>query len=242
MSHVPKGWLSASLSAICSKIVDGSHNPPKASEHGLPMLSARNIKNNQINFDDFRFISEEDFAFEHKRTNVEIGDVLLTIVGTIGRTAVVPDNTKPFALQRSVAVLKPMLVNPKYVSFALETPALQKFLQENSKGTAQKGIYLATLGQVEIPLAPLNEQTRIVEKLEELLSDLDAGVTELNTAQKKLTQYQQALLKTAVVGGLTTVWRAKNANRATPIESGAQLLDRILTKRRHLCPVAVLNG
>jgi type I restriction enzyme S subunit len=74
----------------------------------------------------------------------------------------------------------------------------------------------------------LVEQTRIVAKLEELLSDLDAGVAELKAAQKKLAQYRQSLLKAAVEGALTAEWRAKN----TPTETGAQLLERILTERR----------
>ena len=77
-------------------------------------------------------------------------------------------------------------------------------------------------------LAPFKEQTRIVAKLEELLSDLDAGVVELRAAQKKLAQYRQSLLKAAVDGSLTAEWRKNNP----PTETGAELLERIL-KERH---------
>ncbi len=77
-------------------------------------------------------------------------------------------------------------------------------------------------------LPPAAEQTRIVAKLEELLSDLDAGVAELKVAQKKLARYRQSLLKAAVEGTLTAAWRAQH----TPTETGAQLLKRILTERR----------
>ena len=110
----PNGWKQAPLSEVCSRIADGSHNPPKATDTGFPMLSARNIQERRINFDDFRFISEEDFTTEHARTDIATGDVLLTIVGTIGRTAVVKEGIEPFALQRSVAVLKPQAVDSKY--------------------------------------------------------------------------------------------------------------------------------
>ena len=84
------------------------------------------------------------------------------------------------------------------------------------------------LGKFSIGLPPRAEQTRIVAKLEELLSDLDAGVAELKAAQKKLAQYRQSLLKAAVEGALTAEWRTRN----TPLETGAQLLKRILTERR----------
>ena len=95
-------------------------------------------------------------------------------------------------------------------------------------GSAQPQITRASLRTVNFPLAPRAEQTRIVTKLEELLTDLDTGVAELKTAQKKLAQYRQSLLKAAVEGALTAQWRENNP--AT--ESGAQLLERILQERR----------
>lgn len=80
-----------------------------------------------------------------------------------------------------------------------------------------------------LDLPPIAEQVRIVEKLEELLSDLETGVSELKAAQKKLAQYRQSLLKAAVEGALTAKWRANNK----PTETGAQLLKRILQERRN---------
>lgn len=228
MSELPQGWISAKISDVCLRVVDGSHNPPKSSEVGYPMLSARNVIDHQIVFDDFRLISKSDFEIEHARTEVAAGDVLLTIVGTIGRTAVVPEGQKPFALQRSVAVLKPENVNSRYLAYALNDPTFQQWLLDNAKGTAQKGVYLKVLGSAVIPMAPAHEQTRIVEKLEELISDLDAGVAELKAARKKLGQYRQSLLKAAVEGALTADWRKQHP----PMESGEQLLQRILKERR----------
>ena len=180
MSGIPIGWQLVGLGELCERIVDGSHNPPKASAVGKPMLSARNIDDFTINFDDYRLISDVDFDLEHSRTRIASGDVLLTIVGTIGRTAVVPEKTQEFALQRSVAVLKLLDVeSARYVAHAISAPETQQWLQDKAKGTAQKGVYLKTLSTLPIKVAPAAEQTRIVAKLEELLSDLDAGVAEL---------------------------------------------------------------
>lgn len=228
MRSIPPSWVSASLIEFCARLVDGSHNPPKAVGVGKPMLSARNINDFQILFDDYRLITNADFDVEHRRTRIESGDVLITIVGTIGRTAVVPIGSPPFALQRSVAVIKPRRIDARYLAYALNTNDMQSWLADNAKGTAQKGVYLKTLGTACVPIAPLAEQSRIVAKLDELLSDLDAGVAELKAAQRKLALYRQSLLKAAVEGALTADWRARNPST----ETGAQLLERILQQRR----------
>jgi len=94
----------------------------------------------------------------------------------------------------------------------------------------------AAMKQIPLFVAPAAEQTRIVGKLEELLSDLDVGVAELKAAQKKLGQYRQSLLKAAVEGALTAEWRAAQhagrTGKTAPFESGAALLARILSERR----------
>lgn len=88
------------------------------------------------------------------------------------------------------------------------------------------------LGRFSVDLPPRAEQTRIVAKLEDLLSDLDTGVAELKAAQKKLQQYRQSLLKAAVEGALTASWREAQRKLDAPTETGDQLLQRILSERR----------
>ncbi|WP_426663983.1 restriction endonuclease subunit S [Rhodanobacter aciditrophus] len=99
-------------------------------------------------------------------------------------------------------------------------------------GSAQPFVVVSKSLARKFALPPRHEQTRIVEKLEELLSDLDAGVAELKAAQRKLAQYRQSLLKAAVEGALTADWRAARARSGEPQETGADLLQRILTERR----------
>nr|WP_236651166.1 restriction endonuclease subunit S [Aquabacterium fontiphilum] len=100
------------------------------------------------------------------------------------------------------------------------------------KSTAIPSLSRDDLYNELVPVAPELEQGRVLEKLEELLSDLDAGEAELKAAQKKLTQYRQSLLKAAVEGALTAPWREQQRAQHPPAESGAQLLQRILTERR----------
>ena len=171
--HLPDGWDWASLREIALSISDGSHNPPPDNGSGIPLLSAANINDNSILMNEIsRWITNEEWKIENQRTNIEVGDVLLTIVGSIGRSAVV-QNSNHFALQRSVAVIKPCLINPLYLMHIVQSPQIQKWLTDNSKGTAQKGIYLNALSLMIIPIPPLAEQARIVEKIHIAYKQLD---------------------------------------------------------------------
>ena len=171
--HLPDSWDWASLREIALSISDGSHNPPPDNGSGIPLLSAANINDNSILMNEIsRCITNKEWKIENQRTNIEVGDVLLTIVGSIGRSAVV-QNSNHFALQRSVAVIKPCLINPLYLMHIVQSPQIQKWLTDNSKGTAQKGIYLNALSLMIIPIPPLAEQARIVEQIHIAYKQLD---------------------------------------------------------------------
>ncbi|MCI5207850.1 MAG: restriction endonuclease [Candidatus Electrothrix sp. ATG2] len=227
-TNSPKGWSNALLSDVSQKLVDGSHNPPKKKDYGLPMLSAINVVRNQISYEPCRLITEEEFNAEDQRTQIQGGDVLLTIVGAIGRVAVVAKTHKPFTLQRSVAVITPIQIDSKFLMYQLESPASAKYFKENARGTAQKGVYLKTLSQLPLRIPPLSEQYRITNKIEELFSELDNGIESLKTAREQLKVYRQALLKHAFEGKLTEQWRKDNADK---LETADQLLERIKQER-----------
>lgn len=111
---------------------------------------------------------------------------------------------------------------------ALALPGYLMAINANTPSVTVKHLSSKTIGEIGLPLPPRKEQTRIVDKLEEILTGLEAGLAELKAAQKKLAQYRQSLLKAAVEGALTAEWRANNK----PAETGAQLLERILQERR----------
>lgn len=138
---------------ICTSVTDGSHNPPQGIEKSeYMMLSSKNIFDDEITFDEPRFLSEKDFEREHKRTKIAVGDVLLTIVGTVGRTAVVDEDMPAFALQRSVAVLHPKndVCLPRFLMYALR--GKRTYIANRAKGVAQKGIYLKEVSDIDLSL------------------------------------------------------------------------------------------
>ena len=158
---------------ICIDISDGSHNPPKGIEHSeYMMLSSKNIFDDKITYAEPRYLTEDEFCVENKRTKISKGDVLMTIVGTVGRTAVVGENQR-FTLQRSVAVLRPNqeICASRYLMYALQ--GKRKYIESEAKGVAQKGIYLGQVADLDIPLTDLDRQEKIVENLDCVKSIVD---------------------------------------------------------------------
>ena len=174
-----EGWEIKKLGEVCIRLTDGSHNPPKGIQHSnYVMLSSQNIFNDKVIYDDVRFLQEADFLREDKRTCVQEGDILLTIVGTIGRCAVFT-GSKNVTLQRSVAVLRPQEnVLSRYLMYCLI--GKNASLNEEAHGIAQKGIYLKQLSQVIIPIPSIAEQEKIVAEL-----DCLSGIIEKKKQQLK---------------------------------------------------------
>lgn len=172
--YIPATWRWAPLEHVALQITDGSHNPPQDSGFGYPMLSSQNVLEGEIDFTNpSRYLSDADFEIENKRTQVKPGDVLLTIVASLGRSSVVPAGAPKFAMQRSVAKIRSPM-NAAYLSLFFRSPLARTYYDEHGKGTAQKGIYLGKLAEMPIPVAPLIEQTRIVARVEELMQLCDA--------------------------------------------------------------------
>ena len=159
----------ARLGEVCTKITDGSHNPPQGvSNSEYLMLSSKNIYDDEITLDDPRFLSAENYATENKRTQISTGDILLTIVGTVGRAAVVSDSIKNICLQRSVAVIKPKsgIIDSRFLMYQLQS--MRTHLEKEARGVAQKGIYLKQVENLQIKVPSLDEQLGVVNKLDKV--------------------------------------------------------------------------
>lgn len=177
---------------ICAGISDGSHNPPQSVEvSDCLMLSSKNVFDDEITFDDPRYLLPVDFEQEDKRTKIKPGDVLLTIVGTVGRTAVVSETMPSFTVQRSVAVLHPKveICNSRYLMYALQ--GKRGYIENHAKGVAQKGIYLKEVAIINLRVPSLKEQISIVECLDK--------VTALIRVRKQEIQKFDELIKARFV-------------------------------------------
>lgn len=164
-----RGWNMEKLSSICVSISDGSHNPPKGGKKSdYLMLSSKNIKDGVLSLEEPRYLSKDEFSLENKRTNVKKGDILLTIVGTIGRCCLF-DSSKNIVFQRSVAILKPNdTTNNLFLMYQMIM--LRMVFENEAKGVAQKGIYLRQLGNIMVIVPPKGLQDSFAQKIQAIES------------------------------------------------------------------------
>ena len=147
------------MNDLCSIITDGTHQPPKFQSEGIPFIFVSNLANNVVTYNAEKFISEETYNDLIKRTPIEVGDILLTTVGSYGHPAVVVEERK-FLFQRHIAYLKPKhdLVNSFYLHSALLAPDGQRQIEEKVKGIAQKTLNLSEIRKIMIPIPSIEAQ------------------------------------------------------------------------------------
>ena len=171
--EIPDSWEWTRLKHICTKLVDGDHNPPVgiSNKTDFLMLSSRNINNNTlVDLDKVRYLTQDVFNKENERTNAEKGDILFTSVGTLGRSCIF-DGSHNVCFQRSVSVLRTMIFN-RYLKYFLDNPHTQDYIFSHATGTAQKGFYLNQLADVLVSIPPYCEQQRIVNKIEMIFNEI----------------------------------------------------------------------
>ena len=156
-------WEQRKLNEVLSFLKDGTHGTHADDENGPLLLSAKNIKNGKIICDETdRRISEEEYEKIHTNFSLEVGDVLLTIVGSIGETAILKDCSS-ITFQRSVAFLRPNgTITSDFLYSEIQTQKFQNELDSRKSTSAQPGIYLGDLSKVPIVFTTnLDEQTKI---------------------------------------------------------------------------------
>ena len=220
-----KGWQKQWLTAVTVKITDGSHNPPKGvAESDYLMLSSKNVFDDDLHYADPRYLTAEQYQQENKRTGVVPDDVLLTIVGTIGRSAVVPTDAPRITLQRSVAVIRPnrQFIEPRFLMYSFIERCAE--LNEQARGVAQKGIYLESLRELELMLPPLPEQQRIVGILDEAFE----GIASAKANAEKNLQNARALFESHLQSVFTQRgegWVKKRLGDVFAIGSSKRILE-----------------
>ena len=201
-SVIPDGWFLKSLDEISIFIKDGTHGTHERLNEGIPLLSAKNISSDgHINCDSGdSLISEIDYQKIHAKYAIEKDDLLLTVVGTLGRTALVPEGFLKFTLQRSVAVIRldAKTIHPELCYQYLRGDDFQRQLSLRSNSTAQAGVYLGELARISVPIPPLPEQKKIAS----ILTSVDEVIENTQKQIDKLQDLKKATMNELLTKGI----------------------------------------
>jgi type I restriction enzyme, S subunit len=217
-------WELVTIEDLSRKITDGEHLRPKIQDKGIPFLSAKNVRDNGVDFEDALFVSNSDAEKFRKRCDPEREDLLIVSRGaTVGRSCIVGTDQQ-FCLLGSVILIKPhSQITPKFFSYALKSPQIKKGLIGLSGSTAQQAIYLRDIKNLKIPLPSLKEQDLIVNLLEGYISSKEN--TELEVA--KVFNFCSSLRRST----LNKAFQGKLVPQDPSDEPASKLLERIKTER-----------
>ena len=154
---------------VCSIITDGTHQPPDFKNIGIPFIFVSNIAGDKLTYNVEKYIDQDTYDELIKRTPIEVGDVLLSTVGSYGHAAVVKENKK-FLFQRHIAYLKPKseLINSDYLHGAILSPNVQEQIERAIKGIAQKTLNLSEVKKLVIPLPSMEKQNQFASFVQEV--------------------------------------------------------------------------
>lgn len=220
--ELPKGWVWASI----GEILDPSPEKvdPSKLQQNLPYIGLEHIDKNtgrllsignsiEVRSTKTKFYSED---LLYGKLRPYLNKVHVPIFEGICSTDI-------------LVFSKNKYISSRYIAFRFLAKDFVRFANQNVSGVQHPRIDFKTLSRFKIPLPPLPEQYRIVAKIEELFTELDAGVELLKKLKAKLKRYRQAVLKAAVEGSLTQEWRTANQGK---LEPASMLLERILKQRR----------
>ncbi len=201
----PKGWRQASVERLTSAvrvISYGVLQPGDNLPEGTKLVRVCDVKNSRINQEKLKII-DPSIAEKYQRTFLEGGELLVTLVGSVGRTAIVPKSLQGANVARAVGVLPISdIIQARWVELALIEEKSNQNLIGSSREVARKTLNLEQLRSFPIPLPPLNEQAEIVSRVEEALSKADKVEATLDAQARQAKALKQAVLKTAFEGNL----------------------------------------
>jgi type I restriction-modification system, S subunit (fragment) len=177
---LPSNWIKIRLSTISEIITKGT--TPRGgkvaySQSGIGFLRAENIAGyDKLDLSNLNYVDDESHNNYLKRSILKENDILITIAGTLGRTAIVPQQALPLNTNQAVAIVRLVnnrLINVKYLVYALNSPIIKSDLLAKSVDMAIPNLSLENIADCNISLPPLVEQKRIVDEIEKIFAILD---------------------------------------------------------------------
>ena len=213
---IPNNWVWTRLGEVSEKISKGT-TPREANEYteeGVNFLRVENIgDNNLIDLSKVKYINEKTHNGFLKRSILKEKDILISIAGTLGRTAIVKKENLPANINQAISFIR-LIDNSKilenFIIFYLNNPVTKDNLLSQVKVTAIPNLTLEIISNIKIPLSPLNEQKRIVEKLDFLFDKTKKAKEIIEEIKVDIENRKISILDRAFKGVLTSKWRNEN--------------------------------
>ena len=184
---IPSHWIRACLDDLFQFIDYRGKTPTKTNE-GVVLVTAKNVRPGVLAAEPIEYLSESSYHEWMTRGFPKIGDLLITTEAPLGNVARI-ENEPKFALAQRVIDLQPFTnINAKCAMYFMMSPLFQTLLEENSTGMTAKGIKAGKLRQLPLPVPPIEEQARIVARVEQLLRVCGELKSQLATARKQATR------------------------------------------------------
>ncbi|EKM24794.1 restriction endonuclease subunit S [Vibrio sp. HENC-03] len=214
MSNLPKGWVEKKIDDVAELINgDRGKNYPSQDQQlddGYCLfLNTPNVKHGRFNFSNTKFITKEQHESLRNGT-LNRNDIVLTIRGTLGNCAVYTDDVdfKTVRINSAMMIVRPSIaIHPWYLTRILSSSAFLEWSQKNHRGSAQPHLRATDIKEYPIFFPAIAEQKRIVEKLDEVLAQVDIIKARLDGIPELLKRFRQSVLASAVSGKLTEEWR-----------------------------------
>jgi len=212
LGELPSGWRWQQLQDLAADprqdIVDGPFGSNlKASEYvdeGVPIARLQNVDRNQFIDKNIRCVTEAKAA-ELERHRFQPGDILLTKLGDpLGKACIVPPAIGGGVIVADLVRIRPDLrrVDRKYLTYALNSPAVIRQLERHTKGTTRPRVNLSVVRELPIPVAPRDEQKSVVAEVEKQFSRLDEAVANLKRVKANLKRQRSSVLQAVTSGRL----------------------------------------
>lgn len=214
--EVPENWVWVRLGAFAETISKGT--TPKGGStayvnEGVNFLRVENLTSDgYISHSKITHITAEMHENYLKRSILKANDLLISIAGSLGKSAIVRECDLPINTNQAIAFVRLFAdkINVNYIRNTIESPLINSVLTKQTKVTSIPNLTLEIIKDCPIPLPPLSEQKRIVERIEELFAKLDEAKERLQEAADSFAVRKAAILHKAFTGELTKQWRREN--------------------------------
>ncbi len=226
-ADLPEGWSHTRLANLAEHIQYGYTASAIEGRKGPRFLRITDIQDGVVDWDSVPTCQIDDT--ELQRFRLQSGDILFARTGaTTGKSFLIRSLPKEAVFASYLIRVRPRtLVNPAFLSLCLQTPEYWQFISENVAGNAQPNCNATKLASLPLSIPPLAEQKRIVAKVEELLTHVNAARDHLAKVPKILKCFRQSVLAAACSGRLTEEWRKRNPSA----ESVSKIVEAIRKRR-----------